>query len=513
MGPYVPDLDIPKSNSGSDVYVPATYTKVYSDTGNTNNLNRYDCMIRMVGSMWDRSNTTIWNSLARAGYYDASNPKDWHSSELIQIRLFEWANTDYRGCFFVKYTASLQNYGTPLLELFSYNTKKTGNDLTKILTYCNGLNYSDLLINGVFSSAYQYPWSFVWEGWEAEGWSVVNGKTHFNAICPTTGTGVIRQITPVDLIIGKRYRLKYTISNCSGQTPIWFSGNGCGYFDDGYYGTQLRGNGSYDETLVCTGTEHPSWFELQASGNTLGGLPFDISNLSLELLDIDDIAPLLPTNLALTLISGGVKIDWTDKNAATSETEIYGKSDNGTYSLLYTIAAGTVTKSEAVTPVDLRYYKIRAKRDGLFSEYTAEVSIAMLGAENVTNGTFDSGAGWSAPDGGWSIANGVATHTNDVISALITAGVNLTEGKTYKISWDVNKVTGSEGTQNTMLVYSNAGLQIFGDVFRNTDGHYTANITCLHSTTNFLQINGYNLVNGCTSYTLDNISIKEILMP
>jgi hypothetical protein len=91
----------------------------------------------------------------------------------------------------------------------------------------------------------------------------------------------------------------------------------------------------------------------------------------------------IPTGLTLSLISGGVKIDWTTGDV-TAQTEIWGKNDNDAYALLYTINAGVVTKSETINPVDLRYYKVRAKKGAGYSDFTAEQSIAMLGAEIIT---------------------------------------------------------------------------------------------------------------------------------
>lgn len=90
----------------------------------------------------------------------------------------------------------------------------------------------------------------------------------------------------------------------------------------------------------------------------------------------------IPTGLTLSLISGGVQVDWTDNSEGTTQTEIWGKSDGATYALLYTINAGVVTKNDdAVTPVDLRYYKVRAKNGNNYSDFSSEVSVAMLGAD------------------------------------------------------------------------------------------------------------------------------------
>ena len=83
----------------------------------------------------------------------------------------------------------------------------------------------------------------------------------------------------------------------------------------------------------------------------------------------------LPTGLTLSLITGGVKIDWTDNTAGLATTEIWGQSDGAAYALLYTIAAGTTTKSETVDAFVTRYIKIRQLKDGLYSPFTAPVNI------------------------------------------------------------------------------------------------------------------------------------------
>jgi hypothetical protein len=116
----------------------------------------------------------------------------------------------------------------------------------------------------------------------------------------------------------------------------------------------------------------------------------------------------IPTGLTLTLISGGVKVDWTDNSGGTAQTEIWGRSDSGVSALLYTIAAGIVTKNDIIAPVDLRYYKLRAKNGANYSAFTAEVSIAMLGAELITNGGFTLWTG-NTPNT-WGVLGADGTH-------------------------------------------------------------------------------------------------------
>lgn len=121
----------------------------------------------------------------------------------------------------------------------------------------------------------------------------------------------------------------------------------------------------------------------------------------------------IPTGLTLTGISGGVQIDWTDNSSGTAQTEIWGQSNGAAYALLYTIAAGTVTKNDIIAPVDLRYYKIRALRGGLYSAFTSEVSIALLSNISLT---------------GWTNYPGYAYETFTQSGNLITSAINTAGG-------------------------------------------------------------------------------------
>jgi hypothetical protein len=170
----------------------------------------------------------------------------------------------------------------------------------------------------------------------------------------------------------------------------------------------------------------------------------------------------IPTGLTLSIITGGVKIDWTDSSAGADQTEIWGRNDSDAYDVnpLYTINAGTVTKSETIAPVDLRYYKIRAKNGTNYSDFTAEVSIAMLGAELVTDPYFANGALWT-PTANWSLSNGVWTHssaTNDNVYLKTPPNVNVI-GRKYRIKVTVGvSVLYRAQVDNTSGWYTSAGV-------------------------------------------------------
>lgn len=99
--------------------------------------NLINSFIRFDSALMDRSNATIWNADCRLStYYDAGNPSFFHYSELAYDILNSYLNTDYQDRIF---TAIKQDYSTQkwYFEIFSYSTKKTGDDLIKVLKYIN----------------------------------------------------------------------------------------------------------------------------------------------------------------------------------------------------------------------------------------------------------------------------------------------------------------------------------------------------------------------------------------
>ena len=100
-----------------------------------------------------------------------------------------------------------------------------------------------------------------------------------------------------------------------------------------------------------------------------------------------------PTGLTLSLIAGGVKIDWTDNSLGAVQFEIWGKNDSDEYEYIDTVNAGIITYSNICDPVDMRYYKVRGLKSGHYSDFTDEESIAMLGAEKI--GDFKTESYWN----------------------------------------------------------------------------------------------------------------------
>jgi hypothetical protein len=140
---------------------------------------------------------------------------------------------------------------------------------------------------------------------------------------------------------------------------------------------------SYSATSLTSATHY--YFKVQA----FSGLFTTIySNTA-------DSYPMLltPTGLTLTLLHGGIRVSWTPGLVADN-VEVYGKSDSGSYSLLGTITTGTIQYEDFLTSVDLRYYRLRAINGTRYSVYCTEQSVAMLGAELVTQNAWYTAGYW-----------------------------------------------------------------------------------------------------------------------
>jgi hypothetical protein len=140
-----------------------------------------------------------------------------------------------------------------------------------------------------------------------------------------------------------------------------------------------------------------------------------------------------PTGLILTLISGGVKIDFTDNTGGVAQHEIWAQSNGGVSTLLTTKNAGVVTHNDILTSVDLRYYKVRAKNGTEYSDFTAELSIAMLSAEMVDQSAWYTSAYWN--NNFSACFSQVATHlVCNGTGGFIQRNTFWTGGKTYIVS-------------------------------------------------------------------------------
>jgi hypothetical protein len=135
--------------------IPPAYVKLYDCPASATKHNLADSLLDIPQSNWDRSDTTIWSSLAREAstFYDSENPNRWHISELNNLVLKNWANVDYKGLTFVKVSPnSIEIEKRLLLEgIFGYAINKTGSDINNIYTYT--LDY-DIIITPYILNPY-----------------------------------------------------------------------------------------------------------------------------------------------------------------------------------------------------------------------------------------------------------------------------------------------------------------------------------------------------------------------
>jgi len=138
-----------------------------------------------------------------------------------------------------------------------------------------------------------------------------------------------------------------------------------------------------------------------------------------------------PFNIVLTLITGGVQVDWISDYSI----EIWGQSDGTNYALINTINAGTITFDDITTPVDLRYYKLRAKDGDRYSIFTTPISIAMLGAELVNQILWRAvGLTWWNSRVDSDFAGNGSVLTVSTGSAQLIKTFYLIVGKSYKVT-------------------------------------------------------------------------------
>ena len=126
--------------------------------------------------------------------------------------------------------------------------------------------------------------------------------------------------------------------------------------------------------------------------------------------------------------------------------------------------------------------------------------VQIIGGELITNGGFDTDSNWTKGSN-TTIANGKATTTGTgAFGSVIYQSISLVSGNLYKISIDIEKVSGSQliarwGSQNAIASLNSTGT--FTNYFQaNSTGSQLLNI--------FEQTGG-NFVGS-----IDNVSIKEI---
>jgi len=128
---------IPKAINGFINDPPTGYAVIQNMDGNTDYHNQADSKLRFpTGSIWNRSSATVWKDDARAAttYYDASNPTDWHISELNALIFYEWLQDDYKYILGVRMSPNSVDVDErqTLLDLFSFSSNLTLQEMTRI---------------------------------------------------------------------------------------------------------------------------------------------------------------------------------------------------------------------------------------------------------------------------------------------------------------------------------------------------------------------------------------------
>lgn len=144
---------------------------------------------------------------------------------------------------------------------------------------------------------------------------------------------------------------------------------------------------------------------------------------------------------------------------------------------------------------DVGYFGPELIQNGDFSE---------IGPELITNGGFDTDSDWTK-ETGWSIEDGVANFNDTIASAdavLRQDNLTLTNGNTYKLSFNVNNTSGTG--QIKFLATGGGTDNIEGyEVYSGVNTLYftpTADRTTL-------KISGRDTYG---SFTIDNVSVKEV---
>ena len=139
------DIMVPYNTNGianATPTLPLGYTKYKDYSGVLTGLNMALCKVRFVNAFFDRSNAIIWKEAARGTWYDVSNPKDFHITELNFKTLISYLNTGYAGMLYLKVRLNsiIEADREVLTEVLLYPVDKTGNDEISILKYTGDIS-------------------------------------------------------------------------------------------------------------------------------------------------------------------------------------------------------------------------------------------------------------------------------------------------------------------------------------------------------------------------------------
>ena len=142
----------------------------------------------------------------------------------------------------------------------------------------------------------------------------------------------------------------------------------------------------------------------------------------------------------------------------------------------------------------------------LSGELVQNGNFEQIGSELVTNGNFDTDTDWTKGTG-WTIADGSASYDASGTSALTSASTSIVSGKIYRLKFKIT--TSGFARLNFTTDGSQSLFQPNGNSLNNfADGEYTFYLSAQNNST-ALKIFAYN-VSGGTSFSIDNISVKEV---
>jgi hypothetical protein len=215
----------------------------------------------------------------------------------------------------------------------------------------------------------------------------------------------------------------------------------------------------------------------------------------------DPVSIAAPTQQLAVIEGSSVRVSWKNPNDPTFQSaKVYRYRDDKVFANAVLISeplygAAGATPSILDTPGQGSWiYAIVADDDTVFRTSSPAITsaVALLGAEIIVNGGFDTDTVWSK-QAGWTIGSGVASHTG--AGASLYQAVSVVAGQTYRVAYTVTSYA-STG----LSVYLGGGTTVSG-AGATAPGSYVHYIVAAAGNTIF----GF----GCSGdVSLDNVSLR-----